>query len=140
MTFHWLLEGSDCCACRLWSRTITGFCAGAPSARTKCEAVVFANVRDLQTALAYAGKTVKVVRLGHDTNSEGEAAYSIRGQLCAFSGDTTQDDEDLSKAEDLLAKVLTKEFSSVIGNSTDLLDRMHRPKEAQAKRDEAATI
>jgi hypothetical protein len=50
-------------------------------------AIAFANVRDLQTALTYGGKAVDVVKLGHDGNSGGEAAYSIRGQVRAYSGD-----------------------------------------------------
>ena len=50
-------------------------------------ATAFANIRDLHTALPYAVKAVDVVRLGHDGDSGTEAAYSVRGQLRAYSGD-----------------------------------------------------
>lgn len=104
-------------------------------------AIAFAKVRDLQMALAYAVKAVEVVKMGHDTDSGGEAAYSIHGQLCAFLGDTTQGDEDLSKAEELARKGANKgALKRDLEFHADLLDRMNRPKEARAKRDEAATI
>jgi len=104
-------------------------------------ATAFANVRDLQTALTYAGKAVDVVKLGHDGNSGGEAAYSIRGQLRAYSGDMKGGDEDMSIAEDFGRKgsapgVLKRDLQF----HAELLSRMSRPKEAQAKLDEAAKL
>jgi TonB family protein len=67
-------------------------------------AIAFANVRDLKTALPYADKAVDVVRLGHDDSSGSEAAYSIRGQIRAFSGDMKGSDEDMSIAENFARK------------------------------------
>ena len=104
-------------------------------------ATAFANVRDLQTALTYVAKAVEVVKLGHDGNSGGEAAYSIRGQLRAYSGDMKGGDEDMSIAEDFGRKgstpgVLKRDLQF----HAELLNRMNRPKEAQAKLDEAAKL
>lgn len=104
-------------------------------------ATAFANVRDLQTALTYAEKAVEVVKLGHDGNSGGEAAYSIRGQLRAYSGDLEGGDEDMSVAEDFGRKgtapgVLKRDLRF----HAELLNRMNLPKEAQGKLDEAAEL
>jgi TonB family protein len=104
-------------------------------------AIAFANVRDLQAALTYGGKAVDVVKLGHDGNSGGEAAYSIRGQIRAYSGDMKGGDEDMSIAEDFGRKgsspaVLKRDLQF----HADLLNRMNRQKEAQAKHDEAARL
>jgi len=76
-----------------------------------------------------------VVKLGHDGNSGGEAAYSIR------AGDMKGGDEDMSIAEDFGRKgsspaVLKRDLQF----HADLLNRMNRPKEAQAKLDEAAKL
>jgi len=104
-------------------------------------AIAFANVRDLQTALTYAGKAVDVVKLGHDGNSGGEAAYSISGQLRAYSGDMKGGDEDMSIAEDFGRKGSSPEvLKRDLQFHADLLNRMNRPKEAQAKLDEAAKL
>ena len=104
-------------------------------------ATAFANVRDFQTALTYAVKAVDVVKLGHDGDSGGEAAYSVRGQLRAYSGDFKGGDEDMSVAEDFGRKgsspgVLKRDLQF----HAELLSRMSRPKEAQAKLDEAAKL
>ena len=104
-------------------------------------ATAFANVRDLRTALSYAEKGVDVARLGQDTASGEEAAYSIRGQLRAYSGDMKGGDEDMSLAEDLARKgsstgILKRDLEF----HAELLNRMNRPKEAQAKINEAARL
>jgi TonB family protein len=104
-------------------------------------ATAFANVRDLQTALPYAAKAVDVVRLGHDDDSGAEAAYSVRGQLRAYSGDLKGGDEDMSVAEDFARKgsspmVLKRDLQF----HAEVLNRMNRPTEAQAKLDEAAKL
>jgi TonB family protein len=104
-------------------------------------ATAFANIRDLQTALAYAVKAVDIVKLGHDGNSGGEAAYSVRGQLRAYSGDLKGGDEDMSVAEDFGRKgnspgVLKRDLQF----HAELLNRLNRPEEAQAKLDEAAKL
>jgi hypothetical protein len=104
-------------------------------------ATAFANIRDLQTALPYAVKAVDVVKLGHDGNSGAEAAYSVRGQLRAYSGDLKGGDEDMSVAEDFGRKgsspgVLKRDLQF----HADLLNRLNRPEEARAKLDEAAKL
>ena len=104
-------------------------------------ATAFANVRDLQTALTYAVKAVDVVKLGHDGNSGEEAAYSVRGQLRAYSGDMKGGDEDMSIAEDFGRKgsnpgVLKRDLQF----HAELQNRVNRPKEAQAKLEEAAKL
>jgi hypothetical protein len=63
-------------------------------------ATAYGNIHDLQTALCYADKAVEVTKLGHDDDSGSEAAYSIRGQIRAFSGDMVGGDKDMSLAED----------------------------------------
>jgi TonB family protein len=104
-------------------------------------ATAFANVRDLQTALTYAEKAVDVVKLGHDGNSGAEAAYSIRGQLRAYSGDMKGGDEDMSIAEDFGRKgSATAVLKRDLQFHAELLNRMNLPKEAQAKLDEAAKL
>jgi TonB family protein len=104
-------------------------------------ATAFANIRDLQTALPYAVKAVDVVKLGHDGDSGAEAAYSVRGQLRAYSGDLKGGDEDMSVAEKFGRKgsspgVLKRDLQF----HADLLNRLKRPEEAQAKLDEAAKL
>lgn len=104
-------------------------------------AIAFANVRYLKTALPYADKAVDVVRLGHDDSSGSEAAYSIRGQIRAFSGDMKGSDEDMSIAENFARK--QKNSSSLkrdLQFHADLLNRMNRQPEAQAKLEEAAKL
>jgi hypothetical protein len=104
-------------------------------------ATAFANVRDLKTALSYAEKAVDVAKLGHDTDSGAEAAYSIRGQLRAYSGDMKGGDEDMSIAEDFARKgSSTGTLKRDLQFHSELLNRMNRPKEAQAKIDEAAKL
>ena len=89
----------------------------------------------------YANKAVEVVKLGHDDSSGSEAAYSIRGQIRAFLGDMSGSDEDMSVAETFARK--GKNITSLrrdLQFHADLLDRMNRPQEAQAKLDEALKL
>jgi hypothetical protein len=70
-----------------------------------------------------------------------EAAYSVRGQLRAYSGDLKGGDEDMSVAENFGRKgsspgVLKRDLQF----HADLLNRLNRPEEAQAKLDEAAKL
>jgi TonB family protein len=102
-------------------------------------AIAFANLRDIAAALPYAEKAVAIVKAGHDDDGGQEAAYSIRGQIRAFSGDMEGGDQDLSIAEEFARK----------GNKTDLLkrdlqfhaellNRMGRQDDAKKKQEEAA--
>lgn len=98
-------------------------------------------MRDLQTALHYADKAVEVVKLGHDGNSGDEAAYSVRGEIRALSGDMSGGDKDLSVAEDYARKgQLTGSLKRDLQFHAELLKHMNRPEEAQAKLAEAATL
>lgn len=104
-------------------------------------AVSFANLRDFKTALPYADKAVDVVKFGHDSNSGSEAAYSIRGQIRALSGDMKGGDEDMSVAESFARKGKdSRALKRDLQFHADLLHRMNRPQEAQAKLDDAAKL
>lgn len=104
-------------------------------------ATAYGNIRDLQTALHYADKAVEVLKLGHDDDSGSEAAYSIRGQIRAFSGDMTGGDEDMSLAEDFCRRgKLSGALKRDLEFHAELLRRMNRPQDAQAKLDEAAKL
>jgi protein TonB len=104
-------------------------------------ATAFANVHDLETALRYAERAVEVLKLGHDDNSGSESAYSIRGQLRAFSGDLKGGDEDMSIAEDFCRKgQISWALKRDLQFHAELLNRMNRTREAQAKLDEAAKL
>jgi TonB family protein len=101
-------------------------------------ATAYGNIRDLQTALHYADKAVEVTKFGHDDDSGREAAYSIRGQIRAFSGDTVGGDKDMSLAEDFCRRgKLSGPLKQDLQFHAELLKRMNRPQEAQAKLDEA---
>jgi TonB family protein len=104
-------------------------------------ATAYANVRDLETALHYADKAVEVVKLGNDDNSGDESAYSVRGEVRALSGDMSGGDTDLSVAEDYARKgQLTGALKQDLQFHAELLKRMNRLEEAQAKLAEAADL
>lgn len=104
-------------------------------------ATAYANIRDLETALHYADKAIEVIKLGHDDASGVEAAYSLRGQIRAFSGDMTGGDKDMSLAEDFCRRgKLSGALKRDLQFHAELLRRMNRPQEAQAKLDEAAKL
>jgi TonB family protein len=104
-------------------------------------ATAYGNIRDLQTALHYADKAVEVTKFGHDDDSGSEAAYSIRGQIRAFSGDMVGGDEDMSRAEDFCRRgKLSEALKHDLQFHAELLKRMNRPQEAQAKLDEAVKL
>jgi TonB family protein len=104
-------------------------------------ATAYGNISDLQTALHYADKAVEVTKLGHDDDSGNEAAYSLRGQIRAFSGDMTGGDKDMSLAEDFCRRAkLSAALKRDLQFHAELLKRMNRPQEAQAKLEEAAKL
>ncbi|HJX83611.1 MAG TPA: TonB family protein [Candidatus Angelobacter sp.] len=104
-------------------------------------ATAYGNIRDLQTALHYADKAVDVVELGHDDNGGSSSAYSIRGKVRAFSGDLAGGDKDLSVAEDFCRKdQLSGTLKLYLQFHAELLKRMNRLQEAQAKLDEASKM
>jgi TonB family protein len=104
-------------------------------------ATAYGNIRDLETALHYADKAVEVIKLGHDDDSGSEATYSLRGQIRAFSGDMSGGDKDMSLAEDFCRRgKLSDALKRDLQFHAELLKRMNRPQEAQAKLDEAAKL
>ncbi|MBZ5490367.1 MAG: energy transducer TonB [Acidobacteriia bacterium] len=104
-------------------------------------ATVYANLRDLNTALHYADKAVEVVKLGNGDVAGVEAAYSIRGEIRALSGDMEGADKDLSIAEDISRKgQLFGALKRDLQFHAELLTRMNRSQEAQAKLAEAAML
>lgn len=104
-------------------------------------ATAYGNIRDLQTALHYADKAAEVTKFGHDDDSGSEAAYSIRGQIRAFSGDMEGGDKDISFAEDFCRRgKLYGALKHDLQFHAELLNRMNRTQEAQAKLDEAAKL
>jgi hypothetical protein len=91
--------------------------------------------------LRYANKAVEVVELGHDDNSGDEAAYSVRGEIRALSGDMNGGDRGLSVAEDYARRgQLTGPLKRDLTFHAELLKRMNRPEESQAKLTEAANL
>lgn len=104
-------------------------------------ATAYANTSDLQTALRYADKAVSVVKLGHDDSSGSEASYSVRGEIRAYSGDLSGGDQDLTMAESFCRNgQLTRELKRDLQFHAELLRRMNRLPEAQAKSDAAAKL
>ena len=68
-------------------------------------AYVFASTAYLRNrqavpALDYANKAIAVVDQGHDDGSGSSAAYSVRAQAEAATGDLGRASDDLAKAED----------------------------------------
>jgi TonB family protein len=101
----------------------------------------YGNLHDFQTALPYADKAVEVVKLGHADESGSGAAYSVRGEIRALSGDMDGGDKDLTVAEELYRKgKLSSQLKKELQFHAELLKRMNRPQEAQVKLDEAAKL
>lgn len=105
-------------------------------------------------ALVYANRAVDEVKLGHDDASGSSAAYWARGMVEASMGDLTAADQDLTTAEDferkgvLWAKGVSagfvKDYQSALAQDlrlhADVLMKLNRPADAQAKLDEAANL
>ncbi|MGD0346609.1 MAG: energy transducer TonB [Terracidiphilus sp.] len=108
--------------------------------------------RDLPNALAWAGKAVEVVKLGHDDNSGSSAAYTVKGEAEGLSGDLRDADQDLTAAEDFSRKAIEwarqsnfehgnsyeHSFNQILQFHAKVLQAMGQPDEAQKKLDEAA--
>jgi hypothetical protein len=61
--------------------------------------IALIQAKKSQDALTGGDKAVAVVLLGHDDGSGSSAAYSVRAQAKAMSGDLVGADQDLEKAE-----------------------------------------
>ena len=62
-------------------------------------ALALIRARKPAAAVTIADKAVAVVLLGHDDASGSSAAYAVRGQAKAFTGDMRGADADLTRAE-----------------------------------------
>lgn len=115
-------------------------------------ATACANNRDLTSALAWAGKAVEVVKLGHDDNSGDNAVYSTKGTIEGMMGDLVDSDRDLSVAEDYGRKAIAWADEAKFEHSNyyrqtmardlrfhaQVLQALNRPDDAQKKLEEAA--
>jgi TonB family protein len=108
---------------------------------------------DFNDALTYANRAVAVVQLGHDDNSGKNAAYFARANAEELLGDLRAADHDLTVAEKFerkgIAWAVTSPFleqnyrqvlKQQLGVHADILIRLGRSQEAQAKLDEAEKL
>jgi len=118
-------------------------------------ATAYGNVGRFQEALSWAVKAVEVVKLGHDSDSGKNAAYSTKGEIEALLGDYAASEQDLSQAEEPIRQKIVQEGKDTL-QSTDpylvktlvrdltlhakVLQQLNRPDEAQKKLDEAAQL
>ena len=103
-------------------------------------------------ALPYAEKAVKTADLGWDDVSGKAAAYGVRGQARAMTGDLHGSDQDLSRAEDLERSTFevprkpeqkafdTHALKSMLGFHAEILTVMGRKPDAERLRDEARKL
>jgi TonB family protein len=117
-------------------------------------ATALANIGNFADALRYANRAVETVLLGNDGNSGASAAYSTRGTVEGYLGDFAAADKDLEISEGYERKEITsmekdapsigvRDKSSLARDLTfhaEVLKRLNRPSEAQAKLDEAAKL
>jgi len=116
-----------------------------------------ASLRNQQpkAALIYAEKAVAVVEQGHDDGSGSAAAYSVRAQAEAVSGDLAKASADLSKAEEYQGSAIAKmrsfseglviheyipRLKGLLNFHAQVLSALGRPDEAAAKTAEAAKL
>jgi Gram-negative bacterial TonB protein C-terminal len=104
-------------------------------------ATAYGNIHDFETALQYADKAVEIAALEHADNSGSAAAYSIRAKIRAFSGDVEGGNQDISVAEGFCRSGgLSAALKTNLEFHAELLKRMNRPQEAEAKLEEAAKL
>jgi TonB family protein len=115
-------------------------------------AMAFAGGGDLNSALVWAAKAVKVVKQGHDDDSGNNEAYSTKGTIEGMMGNLTAADRDLTLAEDFERKGVVKAEKEASSLAEDykrilvrnlrfhalVLQRLNRQEEARKKLDEAA--
>jgi hypothetical protein len=105
-------------------------------------ATAYANIGDFISALPYANRAVAVIEEGKITGSGAEAAYETRAQVKAFSGDLNGAEPDAQRA-DGFAHEMVRSGDSLLQLKKDLtfhaelLRRLGRPEDAQAKQAEA---
>jgi TonB family protein len=117
-------------------------------------ATALARTGNLTDALAYANRAVDVAKLGHDDNSGNNAAYGVRGMIEGQMEDYAAADTDLTTAEDyerkgvvwadrnsaFAAKDYRRALTDDLRVHADILTKLNRSAEAQAKLDEAAKL
>jgi TonB family protein len=107
----------------------------------------------MKASLNYASKAVDAVKLGHDDNAGGNAAYSVKGIVEGKFGQLDESDRDLTVAEDYERKAIASLDKDATDESArcklalvqdlrfhaQILQALNRADEAQKKLDEAAT-
>ena len=107
----------------------------------------------MKASLSYASKAVDAVKLGHDDNAGGNAAYSVKGIVEGKFGQLDESDRDLTVAEDYERKAIASLDKDAADESdrckqalvqdlrfhAQILQALNRADEAQKKLDEAAT-
>lgn len=114
-------------------------------------AALIAN-KEMKPALAYADKAVAVVAQGHDDGSGSSAAYGVRAQAKALTGDLPGADKDLDQAEEFeraalrglagreLSGAYTQNLRALLEFHARVLTAMGRKDQATAKRDLAEKL
>ncbi len=104
---------------------------------------------ELSDATAFGAKAIAVVAEGHDDDSGASAAFAVRGQAEAFSGNLPAADADLTTAEEHKRKALDSdagkslrpEYSNALKNllrfHAQVLTALKRDTDAAAKTAEA---
>ena len=110
------------------------------------------QAKQFQDAVRAGDKAVAVVQLGHDDASGSSAAYGVRGQAKAFSGDLTSADRDLEQAENYerdglnspagheLSFEYSKTLKGLLMFHAQVLTAMGRQDEATRRNAEAAKL
>ena len=114
-------------------------------------AALIAN-KETKPALVYADKAVAVVAQGHDDGSGSSAAYGVRAQAKALTGDLPGADKDLDQAEEFeraalrglagreLTGTYTQNLRALLEFHARVLTAMGRKEQATAKRDAAEKL
>jgi TonB family protein len=109
----------------------------------------------MKAALTYASKAVDVVKLGHDDDAGGNAAYGVKGVIEGKLGELPAADQDLTQAEDYARKEMAsaekdapdapdaidaykQPFALELRFHAQVLQALDRQDDAQKKLDEAA--
>jgi TonB family protein len=109
-------------------------------------ASAYADIGDFKGALPWAVKAVEVVKLGHDSDSGGSAAYEDKGIIEGNLEDLTAADRDLTVAEDYERKEIvdmgmSENYKRILERDlrfhAKVLQGLNRPDDAQKKLDDA---
>lgn len=121
------------------------------SAYVYCATALMRN-KEPEAAVKFATKAVEVVKLGHDDGSGSAAAYGVKGQAEALSGDLAVADQDLTIAERYqraaldtpagheLAESYGHTLKSLLLFHAEVLKAMGKQTEADARTNEAGKL